>query len=78
MLARNQFRFWCQAAFLLLLTACNLSELVDPTPTPTLTPTEIEALAGAALIAEEEMTESARPSDTPARLNLLQRRPILP
>ncbi|MCH8878019.1 MAG: SH3 domain-containing protein [Chloroflexi bacterium] len=65
MLARVPIRFWGQAAVLLLLTACNLSELVDPTPTPTLTLEEIEALAGPALIAEEEMTESARPSDTP-------------
>ena len=65
MLARVAIRFWGQAAILLLLTACNLSGLVDPMPTPTLTPEEIETLVGATPIVEGKTTDVARPSDTP-------------
>ncbi len=65
MLARVPIRFWGQAAFLLLLTACNLSGLVDPMPTPTLSPEEIETLVGATPIVEGKTTDVARPSDTP-------------
>ena len=50
----------------LILAACNRPDLVDPTLTATLTLEEIEALVGAALIDEGEMTEAAQPSDTPA------------
>ena len=62
---RSLIRDWGLAAVLLLLAACNLPNVAEPTPTSTLTLREIEALVGAALINEGQMTEAARPSDTP-------------